>query len=321
LDGETYQSIAAAGGGIKYTVRQTRAASDAMLAEFCRERMRHFLAHGVTTVEGKSGYGLSVDDELRLLRIMRVVADETPVTLVRTCLALHAVMPEYSSTEAYVDLVIRELLPRVANEGLAEYVDAFVERGYFSVAQTQPYIEAAKRLGLKVRVHADEFADGGAALAAAEWGAYSADHVEHASDVGIAAMARNKTVAILLPGTSLYTAIPYARAERFRKAGCGIALATDFNPGSCQVDNLNFIATIGALHCGLRAAETIAAVTYVPAVSLGLGNRKGALANGHEADFSIYPMAQMEDWLADLGRRRPTRVFVGGQQVSGALKT
>lgn len=318
IDGETYQTIAAAGGGIRYTVRQTRSASDEYLEQFCADRLARFLALGVTTLEAKSGYGLTVEDELRLLRILTKVADSTPQTVVRTCLALHAVMPEYKSTEEYIGVIINDLLPEVRRQGLAEYVDAFVENGYFSVMQTAPYIQAAKDLGFKIRIHADEFADAGAALAAAEWGAHSADHVEYASDAAISAMAKSRTVAILLPGTSLYTAIPYAKAARFRNAGCGIALATDYNPGSCQVENLNFIATLGALHCGLRMAETVAAVTYVPAFSLGLGAVKGALAKGFDGDFAIFPMRRLEEWLADLGQRPPMQVYIRGLRVAGS---
>jgi imidazolonepropionase len=315
LDGKTYQDIAASGGGIKFTVAETRSATDENLLAFTKYNLRRFLSLGITTLEAKSGYGLSPTQELRLLRIIKAAANASPQTVVSTCLALHAVPKEYASKEAYIREIISELLPEIQKQKLATYVDAFVEKGYFSVEDTAPYIEKARSLGLKVRIHADEFADGGGASAAATWGAASADHLEHASAGGIAAMAKAHTVAILLPGTSLYTGIPYANARRFIDQGCAVALATDFNPGSCVVDNLAFIATIGALHCKLKPHEAIAAVTYAAAFSLGLGESKGSLAEGFDADFFISPLKDMESWLSDLGRHPPTEVWIAGKGV------
>jgi len=316
LSGESYQSIGASGGGIKYTVSQTRTASEDDLSNFCSKTLNTFLTYGVTTVEAKSGYGLSTEQELKLLRCIKHASTKTPQKIVATCLALHAVMPEYESAESYIDEITNTLLPMVSSESLASFVDAFVEKGYFSPEQIETYVQKAKELGLKIRIHADEFADSGAATAAAKWGALSADHLECASDEGISDMAKSGVIAILLPGTSLYTKIPYAQAERFRDRKCAVALATDFNPGSCLVDNLPFIATIGALHCGLTAAEAIAAVTYVAAASLGLEDEKGALAKGMDADLCLYSELQtLEQWIADLGRNPPNKVFIEGKSV------
>jgi imidazolonepropionase len=315
LSGKTYQEIAEAGGGIKFTVAATQKASDAELEDLVRSRFFGFLAKGVTTIEAKSGYGLLPREELRELGILHKVATTSPQTVITTCLPLHARPAEYKSNKDFVKATIRELLPEVARQGLAQYVDAFIENGYFSADDCDEYMEASKSLGLKIRIHADEFSDAGAALAAAKWGAASADHLQFASDEGIERMAASGVVATLLPGTSLYTGIPFANAKRFLSRGCAVALATDFNPGSCLIDNLPMVAALGAIHCGLSLAQAVAAVTYVPALSLDLGHRKGALAEGFDADFLIFPGDSASAWLADMGRTRPREVWINGQRV------
>jgi len=317
LAGATYQQIAAAGGGIKSTVHATREWSEEELANRTLAHLRRFLRHGVTTVEAKSGYGLSVEHELKMLRAIRKASAETPQTVVPTCLALHAMPPEFTDKKAYAHAVTENLLPQVAREGLAMAVDAFVEKGYFEPADCEAYIRKARELGLAVRIHADEFADSGAAAAAVQWQALSADHLECANQNAIEAMAQQQVVGVLLPGTSLYTKIPYTRAEPFRTAGCPMALATDFNPGSCRIENLPFVATLGALHCGMTAAEALAAVTIVPAYSLRLHHRKGALVPGFDADVVIYrDLDTVEEWIADMGQHQPDIVFVRGEAIS-----
>lgn len=312
LNGETYQQIAASGGGIKYTVSQSRLASDAELSALTEKRLGNFLRHGTTTVECKTGYGLSADQELRMLRVLKDVRKKTNQTLSITCLALHALPPEFPSARAFADAMTKDLLPTVASEMLADAVDAFVEKGYFAAADCDEYFAAAKKLGLNVRVHADEFTDSGSAAAAARWGALSADHLEYASDAGIKAMAQAGTVAIALPGTSVYCALPYTNARRFIDAGCPVALATDFNPGSCTIDNINLVATLGAVHCKLTVAEAVAAVTYVAARSLRLEAHKGALSIGHDADFSIFDLPNVDEWIAAAGKLDPWSVVIRG---------
>jgi imidazolonepropionase len=312
LDGATYQEIAAGGGGILSSVAHTRAASEEDLTAEGLKNLHRFLRNGVTTVEAKSGYGLDVENELKILRAIKNINLATPQTVKSTCLALHAVAKD-TTKEAYTSAVIDTLLPKVAEQGLAEYVDAFVEKGYFEPHECEQYFAAAKKLGFKIRVHADEFQDSGAAIAAARWEAVSADHLEKASDEGIAAMATAGVTAVLLPGTSLYCKIDYADGKRFTRSGCEVALATDFNPGSCRVDNLSFIATIGALHCGLTVAEAVAAVTYVPAKSLDLHQTKGHLSKTSDADLVLYQYKTIDDWIADLGQKKPEKVWIGGQ--------
>jgi imidazolonepropionase len=314
-NGATYQQIAAAGGGIRASMTATRGATDEELLELLLARLGRLARAGVTTVECKSGYGLSVSEELRLLRVLTKARARTAQTLSVTCLALHAASPEHASLKDYAKACAEELLPVVAKEKLADSVDAFVEAGYFSVDDTRPYAEAAKRLGLAVRLHADEFSDAGAAEAAAAWGAQSADHLQFASDRGVEAMAAKGVTAVILPGTSLYTKIPFTAARRFADAGCPVAIATDFNPGSCQIDDLAMLATVAAVQSGVRPAEAIAGVTFVAAHALGLAQRKGALAPGYDADLQVVGLRSSDEWLADFGRTKPLAVYVSGNEL------
>jgi len=312
LDGATYQDIAASGGGIRSTVAATRSASDADLIAATLARFERFLAWGVTSLEAKSGYGLSVAEELRLLRILRVAASRTAQHVSSTCLALHA-LPEGESTRAYVDAMTHELLPEVRRQGLASSVDAFIEAGYFTAAEAAPFLAQAKALGLSIRLHADEFSDQGGAAAAAAWGAASADHLQFAVAEGIQAMAQAKVVAVLLPGTSLYTGIPFTQAKAWGQASCAVAIATDFNPGSSVTDNLPLCATIAAVHCGLSIAQAVAGVTLVPAFALKIHDTKGHLAPGSDADFLMFrELDCVDEWVADLGRHPPQSVFIRG---------
>ena len=312
LDGATYQDIAKLGGGIQSSVSNTANATDQDLEALVRERLTTFAGHGVTTVEMKSGYGLTVAEELRHLRIIQKVTQAAPQTVVATCLALHAVPKDQPTAKTWADLCARELLPVVAKEKLAHAVDAFIEAGYFSVSDCESYLDAAVKLGLSIRLHADEFSDAGAAACAAKYNALSADHLQFASYAGIKAMAKSGTVALLLPGTSLYTSIPYTDSRPFKDAGCAVGLATDFNPGSCPVDNLRLVLTMGALHCKLTMAEALAAVTWVPARSLRLENSKGALTTGRDADILLMPLSSCEEFVADLGRTKPRAVYGRG---------
>ncbi|SME94438.1 imidazolonepropionase [Pseudobacteriovorax antillogorgiicola] len=311
LSGKTYQDIAAEGGGIQSTIRHSRTASDTELDEGCRRNLKRFLEHGVTTVECKSGYGQSPQEEIRMLRILKKLAEEGPQTLSITYLGLHAKAYDYQDKTHFIE-EMTAALKTIQADNLAEWVDAFVERGYFEVEDCERFFSEAQRLGFKIRIHADEFADSRAAGAAAQWQAYSADHLEEASVEGIKAMADSGVVAVLLPGTSIYSKIKFAQAQGFLDQNCAVALATDFNPGSCQIDNLPLIASLGALHCGLSCAQAIAAVSFVAAKSLGLSECKGALAPGYDGDFIIHPLQSKEQWIADFGRHKPSHVFLNG---------
>jgi imidazolonepropionase len=313
LDGASYQDIAQSGGGIRSTVAQTRAATDADLKANCQQHLQRFLEHGVTTVEVKTGYGQTPEEEYRQLRMLHDLKQTSSQELSVTYLGLHVQPKEFTDTAAFVD-DMSALLERLASEGLAEWVDAFVEQGYFPPEVVEPFMAKAQQLGFKIRIHADEFQDSQAAAAAARWGAFSADHLEEAQPDGLQAMARQGTVAVLLPGTSLYTKIPFTRAQTIRDAGCLMALASDFNPGSCQIDNLPMLTAIGALHCGLSAAEAIAAVTYSAAVALDRESQKGCLNPGYDADFVIQDCQTKDQWLANLGQKKPRAVYIAGKK-------
>jgi imidazolonepropionase len=315
LAGATYQEISAKGGGILSTVHATRKSSDEELLDLAINRAAQAAAYGITTLEVKTGYGLTVEEELRHLRIYQTLKTHTKQRLYTTCLALHAKPPEYPTAKAWADICAKELIPIVADQKLADSVDAFVEKGYFEPNDVETYLAAAKQHGLDIRLHADEFADSGAAMLAAQWKAKSADHLQYANKPSMQALAQNSVIAILLPGTSLATKIAYADAKEFFKAGCTVAMATDFNPGSCPIQNISLIATLGAVHCGFNTAQALTAITRVPAHSLGLDKSKGALVQGFDADFTIWPKLTLDEWIFSFGQRRPESVYIQGAKI------
>lgn len=316
INGETYQSIAAQGGGIKATVKPTRAAPPEELQRRAKQNLQTFLEHGVTSVECKTGYGLSVDEELRQLRLLKELQHDSVQHLSITCLALHAWPLQGEDRENYIRNFCNVLLPKIAEEKLATAVDAFIEAGYFTANDVAPYFKTAQKLGLAIRMHVDEFTNVSGGELAATYGALSADHCECTTPEGARAMAEAKVTAVILPGTSLYSKIPYANAPMFRKAGTAMAIATDFNPGSCTLDNLPMIASLSALYCGTNLAETIAGVTYVPAYSLRIHAYKGHLSQGADADFCVYEsFSSVAEWLADFGKTKPKQVLIRGKQA------
>jgi imidazolonepropionase len=308
LEGRTYQQIAQAGGGIRKSVAKTAQEGDQELLQSLTARMNHFRESGVTTVEVKSGYAHTVSEELRHLRLIKEASKISPLTIIPTCLALHSI-PSSIKARDWVKECCELLLQEVSKHGLAKYVDAFVEEGYFSAEDARLFFDAAKKLGLGVRVHADEFSDSHGASLAAESNAASADHLQFASYEGLQRMARAQTTAVLLPGTSLFTKIPFTDAKPIKAAGCAIAVASDFNPGSCPIPNLSLMATMAAIHCGLTLPEAFAAVTWVAGHSLGLSDRKGAVVAGFDADLVVWPFSNLEEWLADSGQTKPTHVM------------
>lgn len=288
LAGATYAEIAAGGGGIVSTMAATRAASEDELADLLLRRLDHALLHGVTTMEIKSGYGLDLESELRQLRAVRRAASSHPVRLVPTFLGAHAVPPEMRARrEEYVRRVAEEILPLVAAEGLARACDVFCDQGAFTIDEGRRILQAARALGLLTKVHADELTSCGGAELAAEMGAVSAEHLLHASDRGLELMARAGTVAVLLPATAFLLREPPALAERFRRAGCPVAVGTDFNPGSSPCESLTLAAAIGCVANGLSADEALLAITLNAAASAGLASETGSLEPGKAADVVV----------------------------------
>ncbi|HCM40817.1 MAG: imidazolonepropionase [Bdellovibrionales bacterium GWA1_52_35] len=293
--GATYQEIAAQGGGIASTVRATREASAAELEKLAILRLKEIQSYGVKTVEIKSGYGLSTEAELKVLRIIPRLRKRFPeLTLTATFLGAHA-FPTGCSREVYVRELVEVMLPQVVKQKLADSCDIFIDEGYFTVQEGRALLEKAKALGLKVKVHADELVNTESAAFAAEVGALSADHLLKISDAGIQALARSNTVAVLLPGTAFYLKARHAPARKLVDAGARVAISTDFNPGTCMCLSLPAVMTAAALYLGLTRAELFAAVTYNAARALGLQKRKGSLEKGKDADFSILPFERFEE--------------------------
>ncbi len=311
--GVGYKEIAAAGGGILSSVRDVRRRSREDLVDLTRRRLSHLLSAGTTTVEVKSGYGLSLESELKQLEVIAAVSDGAP-SVVGTFLGAHEVPPEFRDRpDEYVELVTREMLPAVERQGIARYCDVFCEPGVFTVAQSRRVLEAAKRHGLGLKLHADELEGSGGAELGAELSAVSADHLAAISDRGVGALAASATVAVLLPGTMLFLGQrQQAPGRRLIDAGAVVALATDFNPGSSPGMSLPFMAMLSVAQLGLMPAESIIAITVNGAAALGEARTRGQIAPGFRADLAL---AMVEDWRELVywyGVNLIAEVWVGG---------
>jgi imidazolonepropionase len=282
MRGATYQEIAAAGGGIATTVKHTRAAKTAELKKLYKERLERARSFGVRLLEAKSGYGLDPETELRSLEVIKSTKVKGLET-VATCLAAHAIPPERKGNrELYLREIEEKILPKVKKLKLAEYVDVFCDQGYFTVPETVRLIQAGRKLGLEARLHGEELALTGIAEKAAELGVHSVDHLLKVSDAGIQAMAQAGTVGVLLPGTSFYLREAPAPARRMIDAGMVVAIASDFNPGTCPTQNLPFVGSVAAIALGLTTAEIIAGLTWNGARSLRREKAYGALLPGYK---------------------------------------
>lgn len=317
--GRTYAEIAAAGGGIASTVRKTRAASDASLLARCRGFLGEMIQLGVTAVECKSGYGLTVDQELKLLHVYRQLADESAATIVPTFLGAHVVPAEYRDhRDRYVSLLIDELIPAIARDGLARCCDVFVERSAFTVDEARRILTAGAAAGLAPKLHADQLTDGGGAQLAAEVGALSADHLEHVSAEGIAALASAHVVAVSLPLASLYIRQPPMPARRLLEAGVAVAVASDFNPGSAPSFHLPLAMTLACTTQGMTPAESLRGATIVAARAVGLAETHGSLEAGKRADFAVIDAPDVEHWLYHFRANACVRTVIGGTTVWAA---
>jgi len=292
LRGDSYIDIMKKGGGIFNTVRATRAASKEELIEIGRKRLDSMTSFGVTTVEGKSGYGLDHDTEIKQLETMKEINNRHPVDIVSTFMGAHAVPQEYTGRQdAYIDYVIERVMPDVTDRNLAEFCDIFCEKNVFSVQQSRRLLLKAKENGLKIKIHADEIVRLGGAELAAEIGAVSADHLLHASDKGISDIAKAGVVATLLPGTAFSLKEPYARGRYMIDMNCAVALATDLNPGSCFSESIPLIFALATLHMNISTEEAITALTINGAAALDLADKTGSLDAGKTGDAIIleYP--------------------------------
>ncbi len=288
LTGDSYMEILQRGGGILRTVADTRSASREELTEIGLKRLDSMLAFGVTTVEGKSGYGLDRETEIKQLEVMAELDRRHPLDIVPTFMGAHAVPTDFKGREeAFIDFLLEEVLPEAASRRLAEFCDVFCEQNVFSVAQSRRLLTAARQAGLKPKLHADEIVQLGGAELAAELGAVSADHLLHASDEGIRAMAASGVVATLLPGTAFSLKEPYARGRFMIDAGCAVALATDFNPGSCFSESIPLVAALAAIHMNLSAEEIVTALTINAAAALDRAQVTGSLDPGKQGDVVI----------------------------------
>ena len=314
--GASYEDIARAGGGILSTVRATREADEETLLAAAIARARALMTEGVTTIEIKSGYGLDLDSELKLLRVARRVGQSLPVTIHATLLAAHAVPPEFvGRADEYVDVVVGEILPAAAAAGLVDSVDAFCESIAFSPAEVRRMFDAARRHGLPVRLHAEQHSNSHGAALAAAYSALSADHLEHLDEAGAAALAAAGTVAVLLPGAFYFlreTRLP--PVGLLRRLGVPIALASDFNPGSSPLLSLRLAMNMGCVLFGLTPQEALAGVTRHAAQALGLADR-GTIGPGKAADLVVWDASHPDELAAQFGAARPLRIFRAGQEL------
>lgn len=295
MQGATYQEIAEKGGGINSSVNGVRNASTEELVALVTNRMNRFLKLGTTTVEAKSGYGLNVESELKSLKVIDLVNQNHIIDIIPTFLGAHSIPPEYKNNpNEYIDLICNEMIPAVAEQGIAQYCDIFCENGYFNIKQSRRILETAKKYGLTPRLHADEFEDSGAAELAAELGAVSADHLMAISDVGIAKMAESNVIATLLPGTTFFLgSTNYAPVKKLMKAGVEIALATDYNPGSCHIQSMPFIISLACIYMGMSVEDALISATFNSAKTLNLEKEIGSIEVGKKADIIIWDLEKI----------------------------
>ena len=317
LNGASYEEIARAGGGIVSTVTKTRTASDDDLLAQSLRRARALLADGATTIEIKSGYGLDLDSEIKMLRTARRIGDELGITVRTTFLGAHAVPPEFAGRQSdYVDEVCIRMLPAITNEGLADAVDAFCETIAFTPMETRRVFETARALGLRVKLHADQLSDSGGAALAAEFGALSADHLEYTSEDGVRAMAAADTVAVMLPAafyTLRETRLP--PIDRMRAHGVPLAVATDVNPGTSPLLSLRQAMSMACTLFRMTPEEALRGATINAARALGLADR-GTLEVGKRADFVVWDIEHPSELCYWLGGTLARRVYAGGLQLT-----
>jgi imidazolonepropionase len=312
-EGKTYQEIAQAGGGILSTVQATRAAAKKELKRYARRHLDAMLTEGTTTVEIKSGYGLSEKDEIKILEAINDLRDECLTDIVSTFLGAHAVPPEFrENPDAYVDLLCRRVLPYIAERRLATYCDAFCEEGYFSVEQCRRIFERAKSLGLQIKIHADQLSQMGASQLAAAMGAISADHLEHINEKGVAALKQAGSLATVLPGAAFFMHQKYPPARDIIDAGVPLAIASNFNPGSCMSYSMPLMMTIACTQMSITPEEAITATTFNGAAALVLSQTLGSIEVGKQADIVLYDIPSYRYLVYHFGSNHVAKVIKRG---------
>lgn len=305
-----------AGGGIHATTRATQKASFDQLYEESKRRLDTFLQYGVTTVEAKSGYGLTIEHELKQLEVAKKLNEDHPIDIVSTFMGAHAVpVAEKANPESFIDRVIEEMIPEVANKGLATFNDVFCERGVFTPEQSRRILTAGKEYGLIPKIHADEIEPYGGAELAAEVGAISADHLLRASDHGIQMLAEKNVIGVLLPGTAFFLMAEFARARKMIDSGVPIALSTDANPGSSPTLSLQFIMNLGCLKMGMTPEEVLTATTINAAHAIGSAKTIGSLEVGKKADITIFDVPNYLMLSYNYGMNHVDTVIKGGVPV------
>ncbi|MED3729297.1 imidazolonepropionase [Priestia endophytica] len=318
LEGATYMDIMNAGGGIHATARMTREAIEEELLEQTMSRLDSFLAHGVTMVESKSGYGMNLETELKQLRVMKELQQKHAIDLVPTFMGAHAVPPEFKGKEnEFVDYLIDKMLPIVAEENLAEFNDVFCEKGVFTPEQSKRILEAGKEYGLVPKIHADEIEPYGGAELAAKVGAVSAEHLLKASDEGIHAMAKAGTIACLLPATALYLREEAAAGRKMIDAGVPVAISTDCNPGSSPTTSMPLVMNLACISMRLTPAEALTAATYNAACAINRQEKVGSLEVGKQADIVLWDVKNYQELQYLFGVNHVKAVWKKGVKVVG----
>ena len=320
LAGSSYEEIAKNGGGIISSVKGVRKASEDELVKRLDRRLDRFIENGTTTIEAKSGYGLNIESELKSLSVIDKLNRTHAIDIVPTFMGAHAFPNEFKNDHlGYVELICKEMIPAVSEQGIAKFNDVFCEKNYFSINESRQILESGIQYGLKPRMHADEFVDSGAAELAGEIGAFSADHLMAVSEEGIKALADNDVIATLLPGTTFFLGKSnYAPARKLIDAGITIALATDYNPGSSHIQSMPFIISLACLFLGLTVEEAFAAATYNAAQTLGLHNEVGSIELGKKADLIIWDLDSLIDIPYYISNHPIQKVLKNGEVVFGA---
>ena len=312
--GKTYLEIAEKGGGIWSSVQHTRNASEDELLEKLLERINRLISLGITTIEIKSGYGLNVENELKMLRVIKKAQEKTKATLVPTCLSAHLKPRDFEGTsEEYLQYILDEILPKVKQENLAKRVDVFIEKSAFQPEESRRFLEKAKELGFEITVHADQFTAGSSRIAV-EVGAVSADHLEATIDEDIEFLAQSETVAVVLPGASLGLGEPFTPARKILDKNGILAIASDWNPGSAPMGNLITQASILATYQKLSTAEVLAGITFRAAKALNLTDR-GILKKGMKADFVVFETDNFQNILYNQGSLVASEVYIDGEKI------